>query len=127
MVCCRCTPASGGVFRTHALRFGKDLAAQAAQAIDRARLFEAIQERADTDGLTGLLNHRAIHELLSRDLAVARTTSTPLSLIMIDLDDFKIFNDTHGHQVGDHVLCEVATLSKKLCARRGPGGQVWRR
>jgi diguanylate cyclase (GGDEF)-like protein len=105
-------------FSDHALRFGKDLAAQAAQAIDRARLFEAIQERADTDGLTGLLNHRAIHELLARDLAVARTTGTPLSLIMIDLDDFKIFNDTHGHQVGDRVLCEVASLLKS-CVRGG--------
>jgi diguanylate cyclase (GGDEF)-like protein len=97
-------------FSEQALRFGKDLAAQAAQAIDRARLFEAIQQRADTDGLTGLLNHRAIHELMQRDLVNTRSAGTPMSLIMIDLDDFKIFNDTHGHLVGDRVLCEIADL-----------------
>jgi diguanylate cyclase (GGDEF)-like protein len=105
-------------FSTHALRFGKDLAAQAAQATDRSRLFDAIQQRADTDGLTGLLNHRAIHELLARDLANTRSAGAPMSLIMIDLDDFKIFNDTHGHLVGDRVLCEIAALLT-ACTRAG--------
>ncbi|MGH2557559.1 MAG: diguanylate cyclase [Thermomicrobiales bacterium] len=97
-------------FDDDALRFARELAAQATQAMDRARLFSAIQERADTDGLTGLLNHRAIQELLDRDLSAARDASTPLSVILIDLDDFKLFNDTHGHLVGDRVLAETAAL-----------------
>lgn len=105
-------------FTTNALRFGQDLAAQAAQAIDRARLFDAIQQRADTDGLTGLLNHRAIHEHLARDLTDTRSVGELMSLLMIDLDDFKIFNDTHGHLVGDRVLCEIATLLL-ACTRTG--------
>jgi diguanylate cyclase (GGDEF)-like protein len=97
-------------FDDEALRFASELAAQATQAMDRARLFAAIQERADTDGLTRLLNHRAIQERLDLDLAEARDTGRPLSVILIDLDDFKLFNDTHGHVVGDHVLAETAAL-----------------
>ncbi|MGH2530998.1 MAG: diguanylate cyclase [Thermomicrobiales bacterium] len=100
-------------FDDDALRFARELAAQATQAMDRARLFSAIQERADTDGLSGLLNHRAIHELLDRDLSEARDTGTPLSVILIDLDDFKLFNDTHGHLVGDRVLAETAALIRR--------------
>lgn len=104
-------------FGEGARRFARELAAQAAAAIDRARLFEARQRRAETDGLTGLLNHRAAQEALDRELAVARAARTPLSVILVDLDDFKLFNDTHGHLLGDRVLMEAAAL--RACARPG--------
>ncbi|HET8522767.1 MAG TPA: diguanylate cyclase, partial [Thermomicrobiales bacterium] len=103
-------------FSDDAVRFGHDLATQAAQAMDRARLFDAIQQRADTDGLTSLLNHRAILEELDRALTTARSTGSSLSVILIDLDDFKLFNDTHGHLVGDRVLAESAARLRS-CVR----------
>jgi diguanylate cyclase (GGDEF)-like protein len=101
-----------------ARRFARELAAQAAAAIDRARLFDALQRRAETDGLTGLLNHRAAQEAMDRELAVARVARTPLSVILVDLDDFKLFNDTHGHLLGDRVLCEAAA-ALRACSRPG--------
>jgi diguanylate cyclase (GGDEF)-like protein len=105
-------------FGDGARRFARELAAQAAAAIDRARLFDALQRRAETDGLTGLLNHRAAHEALDRELTVARGARTPLSVILVDLDDFKLFNDTHGHLLGDRILIEVAAALRG-CARPG--------
>ncbi len=105
-------------FGEGARRFARELAAQAAAAIDRARLFDALQRRAETDGLTGLLNHRAAQEALDREVAVARVARTPLSVILVDLDDFKLFNDTHGHLLGDRVLGEAAA-ALRYCGRQG--------
>ena len=100
----------------NAVRLGRELAAQAAHAIDRARLFGQLQQRAETDGLTGLLNHRAAFESLDREIAVARKVNGALSIVVVDLDDFKYFNDTHGHLVGDRVLQEVARVLRE-CVR----------
>ena len=98
------------------IRLGRELAAHAAHAIDRAFLFGRLQERAETDGLTGLLNHRAAFETLDRELAIARKISASVSIIVVDLDDFKFFNDTHGHLVGDQVLVKVASVLRE-CVR----------
>ncbi|PZS06291.1 MAG: hypothetical protein DLM70_05265, partial [Chloroflexi bacterium] len=73
------------------------------------------ESQARTDGLTGLLNHRAFHEHLSEQTARAQTHGTPLCLLMIDINDFKLFNDTYGHQVGDRVLQTVAQLVRQQC------------
>ena len=62
-----------------------------------------------TDPLTGLGNHRHFHEQIERDLDRARSEGTPLTLCLIDLDDFKRINDRHGHPTGDHVLTHVAS------------------
>ncbi|MDQ2683434.1 MAG: diguanylate cyclase, partial [Chloroflexota bacterium] len=105
-------------FAPHAVRIGHELAAQAAHAIDRARLFGQLQRRAETDGLTGLLNHRAAFETLDRELAAARKLDEALSIIIVDLDDFKLFNDTHGHLTGDRVLVEVASALKDASRTR---------
>jgi diguanylate cyclase (GGDEF)-like protein len=100
------------------IRVGQKLAHQAAQAIDRARLIGQLQRRAETDGLTGLLNHRAAFEALDRELAAARKLDERLSIIIVDLDDFKFFNDTHGHMTGDLVLVEVATALRESSRAR---------
>lgn len=63
---------------------------------------------AHTDLLTGVANRRALHELLEREMARAERTGAPLALAMVDVDDFKGFNDRHGHELGDEVLREVA-------------------
>ena len=61
-----------------------------------------------TDSLTGLNNHRIFYELLTDELNRARRYDTPLSVVLIDLDNFKAINDTKGHQFGDHILIACA-------------------
>ncbi len=68
---------------------------------------------ARTDGLTGLANHRAFHEHLGRELDRARRYGQPLSLVMVDVDHFKLYNDTHGHPAGDRVLEGIAELFRR--------------
>ena len=63
-----------------------------------------------TDALTGLYNHRYLHERLSEELHRAREHGTPLSMLFLDLDHFKGYNDANGHSAGDAVLREVAHL-----------------
>jgi diguanylate cyclase (GGDEF)-like protein len=62
-----------------------------------------------TDPLTGVGNHRHFHERLQRELAAAEHDGRPLSLCLVDIDDFKRINDRHGHPVGDRVLGQVAS------------------
>jgi len=66
-----------------------------------------LEQQATTDGLTHLPNRRAFDEALVRELARAQRQTHPLSLLLLDVDHFKKFNDTHGHQAGDLVLQEV--------------------
>ncbi len=77
-------------------------------AIANAEAQEALARQATTDGITGLPNHRAFHDLLAREVARAQRDQRPLSLVMLDIDHFKAVNDTFGHPVGDLVLAEVA-------------------
>ena len=94
------------------------LGEQAAVAIEHARLYRRVQDQAITDGLTGLFNHRYFYERLEQEIARARRYGTPVSLLMIDLDDFKAFNDRHGHLAGDAVLREMAkVLGSELRAK----------
>ena len=86
------------------------LADQAAGALANARLYRAVEEQAIRDGLTGLFNHRHFYERLNAEFARAQRYGLPLSLLMLDIDDFKQFNDTYGHPVGDRVLRSVARL-----------------
>jgi diguanylate cyclase (GGDEF)-like protein len=86
------------------------LAEQAAVAIEHARLYKRVQDQAVTDGLTGLYNHRYFYERLEHEIARARRYATPVSLLMIDLDDFKLFNDRNGHLAGDAVLRGLAAV-----------------
>ena len=86
------------------------IAEQAAVAIEHARLYKRVQDQAVTDGLTGLYNHRHFYERLEHEIARARRYGTPVSLLMIDLDDFKAFNDRNGHLAGDAVLRGVAAV-----------------
>ena len=85
-------------------------ATTAAIAIHNARLYRAIEEQAVRDGLTGLFNHRAFYDRLAAELARSRRYGHAVGLLMLDIDDFKGFNDRHGHQAGDDVLRAVARI-----------------
>jgi len=65
---------------------------------------------ATTDGLTGLANHRVFYERLGQELARAQRYGAPVSLLMIDIDDFKDLNDTRGHPAGDEALRRLGRL-----------------
>ncbi|MBI2863652.1 MAG: diguanylate cyclase [Chloroflexi bacterium] len=83
---------------------------QAAVAIDNARLREELVQQATRDGKTGLFNHDFCLAHLRSELEKAKTVGAPLSLIMVDIDHFKEYNDTFGHVAGDEALRMVASL-----------------
>lgn len=90
-------------------------ASHTALALRNATLLTTVQEAASTDALTGIANRRAFEVALDREIARSIRTGEPLSLVMLDLDHFKALNDTHGHQMGDNVLAEVAAALRSQC------------
>ena len=84
------------------------LASEAAVAIERADLLARLEGLAHTDELTGLPNRRAWNEELPRASARAERDGRPMAIAMLDLDRFKDYNDSHGHQAGDRLLKEAA-------------------
>ena len=84
------------------------VADQLAVAVNQAHLFAQMQQQALTDGLTGCYNRRSFELQLERDLHLATRIRQPLSLIMLDLDNFKHINDQAGHDAGDVALCMLA-------------------
>jgi len=97
----------------------ENLVAQAAIAIKNARLFQEIRRLSISDGLTGIANRRHFDKQFSREWQRNRRNNLPIGVVMIDIDFFKNYNDTYGHQVGDECLKQVAeTLQKSL---RRPG------
>jgi diguanylate cyclase len=95
------------------------------QAVEISRLVSRLQGLARSDPLTGVPNRRVWEEELPRELERARRIGTPLCVAMIDLDNFKAYNDRFGHQAGDQVLKQAAGLwrmqvrSTDLLARYG--------
>jgi diguanylate cyclase len=77
---------------------------------EQASEMSVYMSEARTDALTGLPNRRAFDEDLARRMAEWRRYRRPLSIVMVDVDHFKQFNDMYGHQTGDEVLCRVARL-----------------
>ncbi|MFC1674719.1 diguanylate cyclase [Candidatus Omnitrophota bacterium] len=99
------------------LRMLTMLATQAGLAIENSQLFEEAVVRSQTDSLTGLWNHGYFQYLLRTEVEKARAAKSALSLIMLDIDDFKVYNDKCGHQAGDRTLKELAQLLKNQSRR----------
>jgi diguanylate cyclase (GGDEF)-like protein len=91
-----------------AKRFGD----AAALALDNAQIRQRLEHQAQTDPLTGLFNHRAFHERLRQALAEASRSHDVISLLMLDIDDFKRVNDVYGHGAGDEILRSLADTLK---------------
>jgi diguanylate cyclase (GGDEF)-like protein len=94
-------------FGTDDLRLMTILAGQAANAIANARLLAEARRQADTDALTGLPNRTVVIDRLQAALASARANHATVSMLFLDLDGFKVVNDSLGHEVGDRLLVAV--------------------
>jgi diguanylate cyclase (GGDEF)-like protein len=98
---------------TSELSFKTTFAGQVGLSIANIRLREALHTQSVRDALTGLYNRRYLEEVMDREVRRAGRGQQSLSLLMLDLDHFKQFNDTYGHDAGDTVLREAATLLLK--------------
>jgi len=87
-----------------------NLAFHSALSVEKVRFHEEILMMASTDGLTGLNNHRAFQDKLKEEMERARRFGHKVSLLMIDIDHFKGFNDTYGHINGDEILKRISCL-----------------
>lgn len=101
---------SGEPFRETEIQFLTSLANQIAVAVDRCRLYSRTKELSVRDELTGLYNRRHFQEVMRMEIKRASRFASTTSLLMIDVDFFKEFNDTYGHVKGDLMLKELARL-----------------
>lgn len=114
-----------GYFSRDRVKHLKAFADQAAIAIENARLYAEVQQLAIVDELTGIYNRRGFIEIASHDTDRAHRHNLPMSLLFLDIDNFKNFNDTYGYQVGDEVLKIFANTIKShlrasdVCGRYG--------
>ena len=99
---------SAVAFDERRLDIARTMANEAAMALENARLYEDARSLADRDQLTGFFNHRYLHQRLGAEVVRAQRSRRPLSVLMLDLDDFKLVNDTFGHLFGDRVLAWIA-------------------
>lgn len=88
--------------------------AQMSVTMERASYIRKQEEMASHDGLTGLLNHRMFQDNIRVEMERAKRYNRPLSLVMFDIDHFKLFNDTHGHPIGDEVIKMVSRTIKGM-------------
>jgi diguanylate cyclase (GGDEF)-like protein/PAS domain S-box-containing protein len=94
-------------------QIARTLAEQVALAIANLNLRETLQHQSIRDPLTGLFNRRYLEEFLTQEIARAQRKKHPIGVIMIDVDHFKRFNDTYGHEVGDYVLQVIGGILKE--------------
>lgn len=92
-----------------------EVVSQIALAISNLRLRENLRKSSIVDVLTGLYNRRYLDETFQREIARSQRAKESIGIIMLDVDHFKNFNDTYGHEAGDHVLHEVGLTLKQAC------------
>ncbi|WP_370644180.1 diguanylate cyclase [Thalassobius sp. Cn5-15] len=90
-------------------------AEQISMAIANVRMRDQLQDQSVRDPLTGLFNRRHMTETLRKAIGNSQSTGAPLSLIAVDVDHFKKFNDNHGHDAGDMILRAVGSALEKAC------------
>ena len=91
-------------------QFATTVAEAMALALANLKLRETLRNQAIRDGLTGLFNRRYLEETLDRELSRSKRQGSPLGVIMLDLDHFKEYNDTYGHNAGDELLMSLGEL-----------------
>jgi diguanylate cyclase (GGDEF)-like protein len=105
-------------FNEENLRLVTTICKSVSMAIENAELYESLQELATTDGLTGVYNRVYFHQKFESEFKMAKELGYDLTLVILDIDFFKKFNDTYGHMFGDVVLKSVAqTVKNNLRAK----------
>jgi diguanylate cyclase (GGDEF)-like protein len=100
-------------FHQGAQDLAKTVAEHLALSLSNLRLRETLRAQSIRDSLTGLFNRRYMEESLDRELHRADRRKAPVGIIMLDIDHFKDFNDTYGHDAGDLILRELGTLLQR--------------
>ena len=90
----------------------EQLASQIAMPVENSRLYAKVEERARTDELTGLLNRRSLDEMINSEIGRHSRYGGVFSIIILDLDFFKAFNDNYGHLAGDKLLRQIGSIMK---------------
>lgn len=104
-----------GTVDEEAINLVEEVVSQIALAISNLRLRENLRRSSIVDMLTGLYNRRYLDETFNREIARSQRAKESIGVIMLDIDHFKNFNDTYGHEAGDHVLHEVGFTLKQAC------------
>src|SRR5918998_1700193 len=104
-------------FSDEGLELAKRFGDAAALALDNAQSRASLEQLAQTDSLTGLYNHRFFQERLRAELLRAGRVGDSISVLMLDIDDFKRLNDIHGHGIGDQVLVGLSELLRETVRR----------
>ncbi len=95
---------------SHTISTIETLVNQSASSIANAKMYLKVERMATTDGLTGLFNHRCFQERINEEMERVERYPEKLSILLMDIDHFKKFNDTYGHPVGDKVLKTAASI-----------------
>jgi len=103
-----------GIYTQNDIDLIRTISDEAAVIIENALLFAEARDRANTDELTDLFNHRYFHECLQREIDRSARFGTIFSLITMDIDNFKKYNDIYGHLTGDEMLKQTGKVIKQL-------------
>lgn len=101
------------VFSGEDIAFATGLADMAGESVRNAKLLRRLRDLSTTDSLTNLANHRQFYEMLGKEHARGVRNGTCFSLVMLDIDEFKLLNDTYGHPCGDDALRHVASILRE--------------
>lgn len=108
---------------SHVVEYSRDITARKREEKEKEELIRKLNHLSTTDSLTGLLNRRALNEMLEHEINRAVRYETDLSVILSDIDLFKQINDTHGHAAGDRALTTVADLLRRTVRRSDVAGR----
>jgi diguanylate cyclase (GGDEF)-like protein len=107
------------MFEKHHVTILEILANSLAVAIENAKNYELTKQQSERCGLTGLYNYRYFEGILEKMYSTYNMDKKQFSIILLDLDHFKLVNDTYGHQSGNEVLCQLATRLKMVIGDNG--------